>query len=410
MHRILQDEIEAQYPTMIKTLHEWCSINSGSTNLEGLHHMHQVLHKAFAPLADMIETHPAPSTSIISLEGNDKIQSYGNILFIRKRPKLQRRILLCAHMDTVFSAHHPFQQLKMLDANRLNGPGVTDMKGGILVLLHALRAFEKTQEAQSLGWDICINADEELGSPGSRVFLEKIAPQYPIGLVYEPAMTENGLFAKNRRGSGKLTLICSGRSAHAGRDFHEGKNAIVQLSKVLIDIHALNQKRKNVTINVGQIAGGRALNMVPDKAVAKLDVRITQETDEKWVREAIDKILYRHQKEGYQLKLHGQFERPVKRVNPATLRLFKRIQSIGKKLNLELEWKDSGGCCDGNNLSKAGLAVIDTLGVRGGNIHSEHEFIALDSLIERTLLNTLLFQELAKGGLEEVCKHEGEKR
>lgn len=410
MHQTLQDEIEAQHPMMIKTLQEWCTINSGSTNLKGLEKMKQVLHDAFLPLADAIEAHPAVPTNVMGLDGYPHSQSYGDLLFIRKRPHLKRRILLCAHMDTVFSETHPFQNLTQIDDNTLNGPGVTDMKGGILVLLYALRAFEKTQEAQTIGWDICINADEELGSPSSRVFLEKIASQYTIGLVYEPAMNESGTFAKNRRGSGKLTLISSGQSAHAGRDFHTGKNAIVQLSKVLVDIHALNQKRKNVTINIGQIAGGRALNIVPDRAVAKLDVRITHERDENWARQAIEAILYRHQKEGYQLELCGQFERPVKRVNPATQRLFKRIQNIGKKLHLNLEWKDSGGCCDGNNLSRHGLAVIDTLGVRGGNIHSEHEFILLDSLIERTLLNTLLFSELAKGELEAICMHEGRTR
>jgi len=305
-------------------------------------------------------------------------------------------------MDTVFTETHPFQKVKALDSNTLNGPGVTDMKGGILVILHALRAFEQLPEAAQLGWDIVINADEELGSPSSRIFLDTIAPQYSAGLVYEPAMTNDGVFAKNRRGSGKLTLICTGKAAHAGRDFHAGRNAIIQLAKVLIKIHALNKKRAGITINVGQVAGGEALNIIPEKAVAKLDIRITKPIDEQWVREQIQRIIDDNVLEGYQLELLGSFDRPVKRVSQATEQLFKRIQHIGKELNLNLQWKDSGGCCDGNNLAAHGLAVIDTLGVRGGAIHSANEFILLDSLIERTLLSTLLFSDLAQGGLEKI--------
>ena len=403
----LRDYIGSQHHAMVNLLHEWCTINSGSTNLSGLKEMLDKLHQAFTPLADTIEICASPPIHTIGLDGNAHVESCGDFLFIRKRPELKRRILLCAHMDTVFSETHPFQYLKKIDANTLNGPGVTDMKGGIIVLLHALAAFEQLSEAETLGWDILINSDEELGSPSSRIFLDQIAPQYQVGLVYEPAMTTEGAFAKNRRGSGKLTIVASGKAAHAGRDFDSGRNAIVKLAKILVDIHALNQKRKSVTINIGKICGGEALNIVPERAVAKLDVRISRDTDEMWVRHQIDKVIHRHQEEGYHVECIGQFHRPLKRVNRATKQLFKRIQLIGKTINLNLQWKDSGGCCDGNNLSAHGLAVIDTLGVRGGLIHSEHEFILLDSLVERTLLNTLLYLELAKGGLEEISTHRG---
>lgn len=403
----LRDHIGTQHHAMVNLLHEWCAINSGSTHLSGLKKMLHALHQAFMPLADTIDICASPPIHTIGLDGKSRVESCGDFLFIRKRPELKRRILLCAHMDTVFSETHPFQHLKKIDANILNGPGVTDMKGGIVVLLHALAAFEQLNEASTLGWDVLINADEELGSPSSSIFLNKIAPQYQVGLVYEPAMTTEGVFAKNRRGSGKLTLISTGKAAHAGRDFDSGRNAIVKLAKILVDIHTLNQKRKSVTINIGKISGGEALNIVPEHAVAKLDVRVSLDTDEMWVRHQIDKIIHRHQEEGYHVECIGQFHRPLKHVNSATKQLFKRIQKIGKTINLNLQWENSGGCCDGNNLSAHGLAVIDTLGVRGGLIHSQDEFILLDSLVERTLLNTLLYSELAKGGLEEISTHRG---
>lgn len=405
MLKTLLHDIELQYDEMVHLLQQWCTINSGSTNLLGLKEMLHTLHQAFLPLADSIEIHPSSPVETLGLDGVTRAELCGDLLLIRKRPHLKRRILLSAHMDTVFSQHHPFQHLKKIDANTLNGPGVADMKGGIIVLLHALRAFEKLKEASTLGWDLVINADEELGSPSSRIFLDRIAPEYRVGLVYEPAMTPEGVFAKNRRGSGKLTLIASGKAAHAGRDFHAGRNAIVKLSEILVEIHALNQKRKGVTINIGQISGGEALNIVPKYAIAKLDVRISRDTDAAWTQHQIARIIRQHQQEGYHVECSGHFHRPVKRVNNATKILFKRIQQIGKIMHLDLQWKDSGGCCDGNNLSAHGLAVIDTLGVRGGHIHSEHEFILLDSLVERTVLNTLLFSELAKGALEKISTY-----
>ena len=215
-------------------------------------------------------------------------------------------------------------------------------------------------------------------------------------------MTATGTLAKNRKGSGKLTLIATGKAAHAGRAFAEGKNAICYLAEAICAVHALNGQRDGVTINVGKIAGGEALNVVPDKAVAKLDIRISLSEDEYWVRTELDKIINRLKRQGYSLEVHGTFGRPVKRVCTGTERLFQRVQLIGKELGLSIDWKDSGGCCDGNNLAHHGLPVLDTLGVRGGNIHSSEEYILLDSLPERAALSALLLLDLAQGGLEDL--------
>lgn len=387
---------------MVEQLHHFCEINSGTENLLGLSQMCQTLKTVFIPLADQIEEIEFPAINTIDMSGNTSTQLCGKALFIRKRPQLKRRILLAGHMDTVYGAMHPFQALSYQNDNQIKGPGVTDMKGGLIVLYQALSAFENTKESASLGWDVLINADEEIGSPASSSFFDKITGDYQAALLYEPAMTPTGTFAKNRRGSGKLTLVATGKSAHAGRAFNEGRNAICYLAEVLIQIHALNWQDKGITINVGKIAGGGALNVVPDKAVAKLDVRISKPEDENWVRSQLNHILNKMQREGYSLSLDGNFGRPVKHICKATKRLFERIQQIGYKLGLPIDWQDSGGCCDGNNLARHGLPVIDTLGVRGGNIHSINEYILLDSLVERATLSSLLLLDLAKGGLEEL--------
>jgi glutamate carboxypeptidase len=403
-YKELIDTIKSNQSTMVEQLHQFCNINSGTTNLEGLALMANALQTAYKPVADIIQIKKLQPLSIINMSGNATTQHCGDALFISKRPHLKRRILLSGHMDTVYAANNPFQKLTYINDNYVNGPGVADMKGGLIVMLHALSAFEQSDMASGMGWDVLINSDEEIGSPASSILFDELAPNYQTALVYEPAMTATGTLAKNRKGSGKLTIIATGKAAHAGRAFDEGRNAICYLAEAVTAIHALNGQRDGVTINVGKMAGGEALNVVPDKAVAQLDIRISLTEDQFWVREALNKIILNMKRPDYSLTVHGGFGRPVKRVCPATERLFHRVQNIGKELGLSIDWKDSGGCCDGNNLAHHGLAVLDTLGVRGGNIHSSEEYILLDSLSERAALSALLLIDLAQGGLEDLKK------
>lgn len=400
--RELINELKNRKNLMVEQLHQFCEINSGTENLLGLGIMQQTLQAAFNSIADHIETLVLPPVPSINMAGENIVEHYGNALLIRKRPELKRRILLSGHMDTVYGIQHPFQRLTELNNDQIIGPGVADMKGGLIVALHALSCFEETPEAADLGWDMLINADEEVGSPASGPILANIAANYQAALIYEPAITLQGTFAKNRRGSGKLTLVARGKASHVGRAFFDGRNAICYLAEALIAIHALNNKDNGITINVGRIAGGGALNVVPDIAVAKLDIRISKPDDEYWVREKLNLIIEKMARHDYSLTLEGNFGRPVKRVCIGTERLFARIQTIGHSLGLSFDWQDSGGCCDGNNLAQYGLPVIDTLGVRGGNIHSPQEFMLVDSFIERSALNTLLIRDLARGGLEEL--------
>lgn len=394
--------LQQQESLMIDQLHHWCATNSGTKNLEGLSAMHALLTEAFNPIADQIQSIPPAKVQRIDMRGKPIFETYGDSLFIRKRPELTQRVLLVGHMDTVYSKDSPFQTLTYLDDLRLQGPGVTDMKGGLVVLLHALKAFEETSAASEIGWDVFINPDEEVGSPSSLPFLEEIAKNYQTALVFEPAITAEGNLAKNRKGLGKATLVATGRAAHSGRAFDEGRNAIAYLAEVIVAIHALNGKREGVTTNVGKILGGTALNVVPEKAVVKLDMRFTKPEDEGWLIAELDKILHQFKRKDYSLTLETLFDRPVKQVNEATERLFQRIQHTGLALNLDIQWQNSGGCCDGNNLAQHGLAIlgtIDTLGVRGGNIHSPNEFIFLDSLVERACLSAWLLMDIARNNL-----------
>jgi len=397
MDTLLQEHILAikdSYKHMIVQLHEWCGINSGTENLHGQQQMRNIITQAFSPIADEIITYQLPPITQINMAGDTIMQTYGDALYIRKRPCLKKRVLLSGHMDTVYTENDAFQHLTYMTENILRGPGVADMKGGLIIMLQALRNFEQLPCAKQLGWDVFINADEEIGSLASQHLFTEVAPLCQTALVYEPAMP-GGFLAKNRKGSGKFTLIAEGKAAHVGRAFHDGRNAICYLAEAISAIHALNYQQDNVHINVGKIAGGSALNIVPDKAVAKLDVRITNADDATWVHNKIDNIINKMQCDGYKLTLHGNFHRPVKKINQAHEHLFTRVQNIAKSLGITLKWKDSGGCCDGNNLAMLGLPTLDTLGVCGGDIHTPNEFVLLDSLVERTALSTLLLEELA---------------
>lgn len=394
--------LHAHQSTMVTQLYNLCAINSGSENLAGLEKMADALSELYTPLADEIHRLAGGSAQEVNLQGNPHPLVCGHHLYIRKRPHLKRRILLSGHMDTVYGIAHPFQTLYAIDENTVNGPGVADMKGGLLVMLHALQAFETLPLAQSIGWDVLINADEEIGSPSSLAIMDGIAQHYLAALIFEPATTPKGDLTRNRKGSGKLTLVVTGRAAHAGRSFYEGRNAICYMATVIKAIHALNGKRDGVTINVGKIAGGEALNIVAEKCVIKLDVRISDPSDEQWVRSQLDAITGQFHDPDYTVNIYGNFARPVKKVEIKTKRLFLRIQAIAQRMGLDINWQDSGGCCDGNNFAAHGVPVIDTLGVRGGHIHSSKEYILLDSLSERAILSGLLMQALAAGGLEEL--------
>lgn len=383
----------------LEVLSSWSNMNTGSHNLAGLHQFCDTLTKAFEPFHAKITRHPLPSFQTFDLKGRLIEQKTGDLLWIQQRPHLQRRVLLSAHMDTIYSALDPFQKATWT-GQYLQGPGVADMKGGILVIKQALELFETIPEASTLGWDIMITPDEEIGSPASHHFMTRIANRYRVAFVYEPSITLDGSLAKNRWGSGLFTILCHGRAAHAGRNIHDGRNAIVHLASFIQTLTHLHQTRPGVIVNIAQIEGGRAFNQVPDLAVLRLNVRVQHPEDAAWIEETFHHLIQRFSHHGFQIEIQGHFHRPIKIINEKTNALFHTLRRSGQTLHLDLTWQDTQGCCDGNNLHALGLTVLDTLGVRGGELHSPNEFMVPDSLMERSLLSALLLQTLAQGYLE----------
>ncbi|MBL4907918.1 MAG: hydrolase [Sneathiella sp.] len=391
--------IDEQKDQMIHDVLSWSNINSGSLNLLGLERMAYTLRKAFEITGASGEVLPSDPMTVITDTGAEQQIKVGPILRIVKRPEANRQILLCGHMDTVFDTSSDFQTWEDLGGGKIRGPGVTDMKGGLRVILAALQAFEQSPHKDQLGWEVLINADEEIGSFGSRRHLVEAAGRANLGLVYEPSMPD-GTLAGARKGSGNFTLVVTGKAAHAGREHHLGRNAITALSSMILDLNSLTGGRPDLTVNIGKIEGGGALNVVPDLAICRFNVRMKEPSDQDWLQDAMDSIVAKmNNKADYTAILHGSFSRPPKPMSPMITQLFDLVRMCGSDLGIEIKQQPTGGCCDGNNLAAAGLPNIDTLGVRGANIHSNQEFIITDSLTERAKLTALILHKLSSGNI-----------
>lgn len=386
--------------SMINTLMEWSNVNSGTYNLAGLEVMSNLLSEAFAPLDCERSVIPLPSMERIDVFGAPEKVNLGSMLRFTKRSEAPFKVLLMGHMDTVFDIHHPFQRAIRLSKHKIVGPGVADMKGGLIVMLEALKAFEKNPKCEHLGWEVLINPDEEIGSLGSAQYLMERAKEHQVGLLFEPAMDEKGTLAGERSGSGKFTIVVRGQAAHAGRDFASGVNAIYAMAKIIQKIEALNLKRDKVTLNVGNIAGGGAVNVVPDLAICRLDIRIHTLEDEAWIHDQFSKIISEaNQQPKITVEISGLFTRKPKKVDGKTLKLYELVVDLAKGLGQNISWKPSGGCSDGNNFSEVGLPNVDSLGVCGGSIHSDQEYMMIDSLIPRIQLTTAILNHLCEHGM-----------
>lgn len=398
-HPAQLDWIRAQLPAQRDELLRLSNLNSGSYNVAGVNAVAARLEALFAPLEAQVERIELPPHEVTDDRGERARFAIGRALRLRKRPDAPLQVFLAGHLDTVFGADHPFQSARVIDEDTLGGPGVADLKGGLLVMLLALSALERSPQRERIGWEVLLNPDEEIGSEGSAPLFREAAARNHFGLVFEPAFPDGNL-AGARKGNGNFDLVVHGRAAHAGREPHLGRNAIRAAADCIAALDALNGRREGVTLNVGYVHGGGATNIVPDLCVAKLNVRTGTPEDETWLRAQFDRILAdAAAREGYRLELHGKFTRPPKLMTPAIERLAGMIADCGRTLGIELAFKPTGGCCDGNNLAAAGLPNIDNLGVVGGEIHSAREFMRLGSLAERAQLSALLLLRLASGEL-----------
>lgn len=384
---------------MLAQVRRWSLINSGSRNLDGLAVMAGELADAFSALPGEVVLRDAVSGEAVDAAGNVQALGYGRNLHVRVRPQAPVQLLLTGHMDTVFAPDHPFQTLTDIDDGAvLNGPGVADMKGGIALMLAALVALEASPLGSRVGYEVVINSDEEIGSPGSAALIAEAARGKLAALTYEPSALPDGTLAGARPGSGNFSIVVTGRSAHAGRNPEDGRNAIVAAADVTLRL--ARARRGGLAINPARIDGGGPNNVVPDRAIVRVNLRPALPADQIAAQALIDDVVRAVAAEhDVAIHVHGGFGRPPKPIDDKAARLFALVEESAALLGRPITHKASGGVCDGNNIAACGVPVVDTMGARGGAIHSSDEYLIVESLPERAQLSTLVMLRLAARGL-----------
>jgi glutamate carboxypeptidase len=382
---------------MLAQVERWAAVNSGTGNLAGLKAVAGQLADAFSALPGEVRLVAADPVESVDAAGQVHVIQRGDHLHLRVRPGAPVQLLLTGHMDTVFAVDHPFQALKWLEPGVLNGPGTADMKGGISVILAALNALEASPLASRVGYDVLINSDEETGSHASAALIAELARGKTAALTYEPALPD-GTLAGARPGSGNFSVIVHGLSAHAGRNPDDGRNALLAAADLALRLAKL--KSPALKVNPAKIDGGGPNNVVPDSAILRVNMRpATPEAmveAEAALRGAVAAVSREHD---VHCHIHGGFNRPPKPLDPAATRLFELVRDCGAALGLPpISWNATGGVCDGNNIAACGIPVVDTMGPRGGAIHSSDEFLIVDSLAERAQLSALTMMRIAERG------------
>ncbi|WP_454883656.1 hydrolase [Sphingomonas oryzagri] len=389
-------ELAAGQPLLEQTL-DWAAINSGTANLAGLGTVAGMLADAFAALPGEIDLLEADPVESVLPDGATRTAERGRNLHLTVRPDAPVQMLLTGHMDTVFGQDHPFQTIRTLDNGYINGPGVADMKGGIAIILAALKGLESSPLARRVGYEVVINSDEETGSHGSASLIARAAKGKAAALTYEPAATPEGLLAGARPGSGNFSIVITGRSAHAGRNPEDGRNAVLAAADLALRLSKVKGPR--LSVNPAKIEGGGPNNVVPDHAVLRVNMRPATPEDQARAQSHLDSAITMVAAEhSVHIHCHGGFARPPKPLDPPAERLFALVRDCGARLGQTIAWAPSGGVCDGNNIAACGVPVVDTMGVRGGAIHSGEEFLIVESLAERARLSTLVLLELAERG------------
>jgi glutamate carboxypeptidase len=305
-------------------------------------------------------------------------------------------VLLVGHLDTVHEPAGPFHELAISpDGKTATGPGCVDMKGGLVIAIAALEALHES--GIDADWTVILNSDEETGSYHSEPVLSREAKRTSerrgVGLVVEPALPDGSL-AIERLGSGQFALSAHGRAAHVGRDFEKGVSAVTALAERLVAISRIPDPARGMIANIGPVEGGHATNVVPDHARAWGNVRFPT----KPIADELEAALLGLATVGDRLptvEVKTSFNRPAKPATPEVMKLAERARAAAEDLGQKLPFAKTGGVCDGNILQDAGLPTIDTLGVRGGGLHTPQEWIELASLVERCQLMAVLIARLS---------------
>lgn len=313
----------------------------------------------------------------------------------RLRGATTGRVLIAGHMDTVHNPAGPFQALSIAPGGKTAvGPGCVDMKGGLVIAVAALEVLEEV--GVPAAWSFLLNADEETGTYYSEGTIRGAAKGHDFGLALEPALASGGL-AVERVGSGQFMIETRGRAAHAGREFTKGISAVTKLAECVLAVAGMPRPERGMIANIGPLRGGVATNAVPDSAAAWGNVRFPDRVAADEMGAMLD-ALQTEPDAMPGVVVHRSFNRPAKPLTPGTEALALRARGVAEDLGMTLPFEKTGGVCDGNIMQDAGLPTIDTVGVRGGGLHTPEEWVDLSSLVERCQMLAIVIARLSAGG------------
>ncbi|KYG31913.1 M20 family metallopeptidase [Alkalihalobacillus trypoxylicola] len=365
---------------MLRLLERLVNTDSGSYDKVGIDQLANILKPYFTELGYSIET--------------KEQDVYGNHLVIQHPKVSDPEILIVAHMDTVFEKGTASLRPFSVKGSKAFGPGVIDMKASLVSLIYALKDLKNQRNKALQHVKIILNSDEEIGSPSSRRIIEEEAKKgIRYALIMEPARKDGSLVTE-RRGNGHYVMEIQGKAAHSGIEPEKGRSAIQELALKIVKLHALNDYEHGISVNVGMIEGGDAVNTISAHAIGHIDVRVSTLEQIEELEHKIEEVCSTSDVIGTKIDLSGDISRPPMIKNQQISALFEIVQQVGKEIGIEIKDTKTGGGSDASFTAALGIPTIDGLGPVGGNAHSEKEYLDIPSLLERTRLLSKLIMRL----------------
>jgi glutamate carboxypeptidase len=378
--------LEGREAALFERLRELVDTNSGLDNPSGRRACLALIERVYRKLGFACE----------------RVERPGDMThLVARRPSQNApKVLLLGHLDTVFDSTSGFLSMQREGA-WLAGPGVGDMKGGLVVALAALEALDHIGRLDAFDWIACHNADEEVQSPTSRDLVEACARGRDFVLDFEIGR-KTGAVVRSRAGVGRFFVTVHGKSAHAGMDHAAGANAILGLAKAVLELDALADGSKGTTVNVGVVRGGTKRNVVPDLAKAEIDVRVRTPDEAARIEREFARICATEPLPGTRVELLGGVGRPPWIRNAACDGLVRHFQQTADMYGITLGAEDTNGGSDANFTAALGIATIDGLGPVGTGPHTHDERIQAHTVVERAKLVALALLRWLEPGRAEI--------
>ncbi len=291
--------------------------------------------------------------------------------------------ILLGHLDTVFpkgtTAERPFSR----KGDRAFGPGVNDMKSGLLMGLYAARALSAAGAPGS--WCLVYNSEEEIGSRRARPWIEEIARQSRTAVILEPARP-NGNYVNQRKGLGRIEAVFHGKAAHAGVEPEKGVSAVNEMAHWILGLHGVTDLEKGTTLNAGLVSGGTGANVVPEKASMTVDVRIREPEERERIAAKIEELKANPATPGIKVEADFFLTRPPMNPTPQTMKLCRLAEEAGREIGVDVHWQSTGGGSDGNFTAALGVPTVDGFGALGGGSHAVTEYVEIGKISSRFAL------------------------